>query len=301
MILGYARPGLPNAIRQKGSRKMALVKASEIYKEMDRKKASVIGFNCFNYESIAWAIEAAEEVGVPVLLCHYVGMYDRISPESFAEVTRIEAAKVKVPVCMHLDHGDTFENVMRAIHAGFLSVMIDCSAMSFDDNVKGVSDVVRVAHAMGVDVEAELGHVGQAANVEDYDDASAYTSPDDAKRFIELTRADSLAVAVGNAHGLYAKEPNLDMDLISRLDQSIDAPLVMHGGTGIPDDQLLEAFRRGVSKLNVGTEYFMQYREAFVKGAEGAKDALETQTNAKKILMEYLRAKLIFSQSGGVK
>jgi ketose-bisphosphate aldolase len=277
---------------------MALAKSSTIYQEMIGKQAAVIGFNCFNYESIAWAIEAADEVNVPVMVALANSMFDRISPEAFSAIAEKEAAKTRVPVICHLDHGYSFAAVMRAIKAGFWSVMIDCSSLPLEENIINVKEVVKAAHAMGVDVEAELGHVGSAAIPSDYENAENYTSVDDAARYTELTGIDSLAIAVGNAHGLYVREPKLDLERVSRLFELTSKPLVMHGGTDIPDNQLLESFRRGVCKVNIGTEFFLANYDAVQAAfAECDRDILDVQDVAKSKIMPYLRRKLLFSQN----
>lgn len=235
---------------------MALEKLSTILREVDQKGTAAIAFDCMHYESIAWLINAAEELQLPVIVMLYPAMSRFIPLEAFAAITKAMAAKVKVPVGLHLDHCESFETIMGAIKAGFTSVMIDGSKLPFDENVAATREIVKTAHALGVDVEAELGRVGTAANKGDFQDKDRYTTVDEATRFTEKTGVDALAIAFGSAHGFYVETPKLDFQRLSEINAAIDTPLVLHGGTGIPDDQLQQAFKLGINKLNVGTEYF---------------------------------------------
>jgi ketose-bisphosphate aldolase len=233
---------------------MALEKVSEILKDADKRGTAVIAFDTFNFESIKWLIEAAEESQTPVISMLYPALKAHIPFEVYAQTVKSLAAKVKIPIGLHLDHCREYDEVLAAIHAGFTSVMIDGSALPYEENVKITSKVVEAAHAMGIDVEAELGLVGFANNTDDFQNTSHYTKPEDAKDFIEKTGVDSLAVAFGSAHGVYIAEPKLDLELLKRINAVTDTPLVLHGGTGIPDDQIMSSFRLGINKLNVGTE-----------------------------------------------
>ena len=234
---------------------MALVKISEILKEAQKGKYAVTAFDTFNYETINWAIEAAAELKTPVIAMLVDEMADYIPATTFAAIVRTLAERSEYPVGMMLDHGHSFEYAMECLKAGFSSIMVDFSADDFEENVRKTKEVVKVAHAMGVDVEAELGHVGNAGNLEDFTDDSGFTSPELAKKFVEETGCDVLAIAFGSAHGNYVKEPKLDMDRLEAIRKVVDIPLVLHGGTGIPDAQIKEAVSKGICKLNVGTGY----------------------------------------------
>ena len=234
---------------------MSLVKISEILKEAQAGKYAVTAFDTFNYETINWVINAAAELKTPAIVMLVDEMADYIPAAAFAAIARTLAEKSDYPVGMMLDHGHSFSYAMECLKAGFTSIMVDFSAYDFEENVKMTKEIVKVAHAMGVDVEAELGHVGNAGNLEDFADDNGYTSPELAKQFVEMTECDVLAIAFGSAHGNYVKEPSLDMERLDAIRRVVDIPLVLHGGTGIPDSQIKEAIRRGICKLNVGTGY----------------------------------------------
>lgn len=234
---------------------MPLVKVSEILKEADKGGYAVTAFDTFNFETINWVIEAAAELKTATIIMIYPEMTEYIRVDTFAQIVKTLAAKSEYPVGLMLDHGDSYELAMQCLKAGFTSIMVDFSSYEFEENVRRTREVVKAAHAMGVDVEAELGHVGNADTLEDFADDSGYTSPELAKQFVELTECDVLAIAFGNAHGNYVREPKLDMERLDAIKREVSVPLVLHGGTGIPDSQIKEAVKRGIRKLNVGTGY----------------------------------------------
>lgn len=234
---------------------MPLVKVSEILKEADKGGYAVTAFDTFNFETINWVIEAAAELKTATIIMIYPEMTEYIRVDTFAQIVKTLAAKSEYPVGLMLDHGDSYELAMQCLKAGFTSIMVDFSSCEFEENVRRTREVVKAAHAMGVDVEAELGHVGNADTLEDFADDSGYTSPELAKQFVELTECDVLAIAFGSAHGNYVREPKLDMERLDAIKREVSVPLVLHGGTGIPDSQIKEAVKRGIRKLNVGTGY----------------------------------------------
>lgn len=234
---------------------MPLVKACDILKEADKGGYAVTAFDTFNFETISLVIQTAEELKTPTIIMIYPDMTEYIPVDTFAVITQSLAAKSPYPVGLMLDHGDSFELAMRCLRAGFTSLMVDFSALDYEENVAQTKRVVDIAHAMGVDVEAELGHVGDAARAEDFADDSGYTDPALARDFVEKTGCDVLAIAFGSAHGNYVREPKLDMDRLKAIRAQVDIPLVLHGGTGIPDAQIKEAVQLGIRKLNVGTGY----------------------------------------------
>lgn len=234
---------------------MPLVKVSEILKEADKGGYAVTAFDTFNFETINWVIEAAAELKTATIVMIYPEMTEYISVDTFARIVETLAAKSEYPVGLMLDHGDSYELAMQCLKAGFTSIMVDFSSCEFEENVRRTREVVKAAHAMGVDVEAELGHVGNADTLADFADDSGYTSPGLAKQFVERTECDVLAIAFGSAHGNYVREPKLDMERLDAIKREVSIPLVLHGGTGIPDSQIREAVKRGIRKLNVGTGY----------------------------------------------
>jgi ketose-bisphosphate aldolase len=203
----------------------------------------------------------------------YASTMDRPNARALAAYIRTRAEDSPVPVSLMLDHGRSFEECVRAIHYGCTDVMYDGSKLSFEENVETTRAVVRAAHAVGVPVEAELGHVGRGADYEDLDVRRlGYTNPDDAARFVKQTGVDYLAVAIGTAHGLYRSEPQLDMELLSEIRARVEVPLVLHGGSGVTEEQFREAIRRGISKINVATDLYVTAGRRLVAaaGAEGA-------------------------------
>lgn len=204
-------------------------------------------FNAVNVEMARAVIETAEELRAPVMLGTAEVLLPAMGLERVAEYLIPMAKKASVPVCVHYDHGLTFEKCMEALKLGFSSIMYDCSTASYEENVERVAEMVKICHAMGVTVEGELGHVGDNAGSGKLDNPSDYfTDPD--------TAVDSLAIAVGNAHGDYAFPPKLDFERIRVISEKADLPLVLHGGSGLSDCDFRKAVKLGVSKVNIFTD-----------------------------------------------
>lgn len=206
--------------------------------------------NVFNRETIEAAYQAATELRAPVILdVHGVhGVYE------CAEIARFfDKRYPQVPTALNLDHGGAYELIISAIHAGFSSVMVDRSTCPYGQNAAEVREIVRIAHAVGISVEAELGHVGQGDEYDQTRDAGL-TRPEEAVRYIEETGADCLAVAVGTSHGMYKGTPKIDFDLLDVLTREVPVPLVLHGGSGTGDDNLQNAIRHGIQKINLNTD-----------------------------------------------
>ena len=277
---------------------MAFEKVSTILKDADAKRTAVLAYDCFNFESIAWLVEAGEELGIPVIVMLYPGLMESIPAHVFAAITKAMAKKVKIPVGLHLDHCDSYETILGTIRDGFTSVMIDGSKLEYAENVRVTCEIVKAAHALGIDVEAELGKVGTAANKGDFKNEDLYTTAAQAADFVAKTKVDSLAIAIGSAHGWYVETPKLSMPRLKEINNAIDTPLVLHGGTGIPEDQLKDSFRLGINKLNVGTEYFAIFYST-IKDYQQLKDKKESfaalQSYQKKVIKEYLRNKLLLT------
>lgn len=201
-----------------------------------------------NEHSVRAILNAAEEKNSPVIL---ISLF-KVNPDinMWGRIVEDMALRVSVPVALCQDHGGTFGEAMRAIHAGFTDVMVDRSSLPFDENAGQVAEIVRVAHACGVGVEAELGYVG-IGTVDD----SLYTQPDQAVKFCELTGCDALAVAIGTTHGVYKNgNPHLELELLKELDEVVPVPLVLHGGSGTGDDALAMASKMGITKLNLSND-----------------------------------------------
>lgn len=231
----------------------------EVLSEGKARGMAIGAFNAVTSECAIAILEAAEELDVPVIMMHAqchepVAPLDRIGPMMLAMA---KASKAKV--CVHLDHGEDYAYCKRAIDMGFNSVMIDCSAAPYEQNIAGVTKVAEYAHARGVDVEAELGALpqregGGAAHV---NPADLYTKAELVPEFVSRTGCDALAIAFGTAHGLYKSKPVLNTDIITGVGAVTDVPLVMHGGSGISDEQYREVIARGISKINYYT--YMSY------------------------------------------
>lgn len=247
-----------------------LASLKEVCEEARNRGIAVGSFNTPNIESLIAVLEAAEKLGLPVIIAHAqchesVMPLDRIAPCMVA-LARESSAKV----CVHLDHGEDFDYVKRAIDYGFTSVMIDYSTLSYEDNLSGTKEVVEYAHAKGVDVEAELGALPQRegggdTNVKPED---LYTRPELVEDFVGKTNVDALAIAFGTAHGIYKTKPILNFDIITEVAKKTSVPLVMHGGSGISHEEYKEVIRRGITKINYYT--YMAY-----EGYRAAKEMTE--------------------------
>ena len=242
-----------------------------------RKGAYGVGFfNALNLEMARAVIETAEELRSPVL----VGIAEVQLPvtglELAADCLIPMAERASVPVCVHYDHGLSFEKCMEALHLGFTSVMYDCSTAPYEDNVASVAEMARICHAVGVTVEGELGHVGDNEGAGKLERPSDYyTDPDVAADFVRRTGIDALAVAVGNAHGDYKFPPKLDFERIETIARITGLPLVLHGGSGLADSDFREAVRRGVCKVNIFTDLDKAGKAGVEAGlAAGAKSAM---------------------------
>lgn len=235
---------------------ISMKEAMDIAKE---KHIAIGAFNGTTSESALAILEAAEELDVPVIFMHAevhepIAPLDRIGPMMIAMA---KASKAKVVV--HLDHGTDFDYCKRAIDMGFNSVMIDYSTKQYEDNIKGTKEVVDYAHAKGVSVEAELGALPNKEDEtnKDINPEDLYTKPELVNDFINRTGADILAIAFGTAHGLYKTKPILNMDIISKIREVSDIPLVMHGGSGVSEQEYKEVIKRGINKINYYT--YMSY------------------------------------------
>ena len=234
---------------------MGLMDVKSILKMADENRFAAAAIDVFDYQSAHWVVEAAERENMPVLLMFYPDMSWFIPFSTMAAIAVDLARQAKVPVGVHLDHGKSYEIAVGGIAAGFPSIMYDGSARPFEENLSVTASVVKCAHLLGVDVEAELGTVGQGSK-EDFCNEELYTKPEMARDFVAGTGVDSLAVAIGNSHGHYVCEPHLDIRRLDEINKTIDTPLVLHGGSGIPAEQMIESVKYGINKVNIGTEFF---------------------------------------------
>ncbi len=222
---------------------------------------AVGAFNAENMEMIRAIIAAAEELKAPVMIQTTPGTVRYASLETYAAIVKAEAEKVSVPVCLHLDHGESYEMAVKAIQVGYSSVMIDGSKLPLEENIALSKRVADVGRACGVPVEAELGRVGGKEDDTESKD-SAYTDPAEAKRFVEETGVDSLAIGIGTAHGVYKVKPVLNTPRISEVKEVVDVPLVLHGSSGLSDEDVRDCVKRGMCKVNFATELRQEYLKA---------------------------------------
>lgn len=250
-----------------------LVNMNEILAKAREGQYGVGFFNAVNVEMARAVIETAEELNAPVILGTAEILLPAMSLERVAEYLIPMAKKARVPVCVHYDHGLTFEKCMEALQLGFTSIMYDCSTDSYEDNVAKVSQMVKICHAMGVTVEGELGHVGDNEDAAAGDDPSAFfTDIGLSKDFVDRTGVDALAVAVGNAHGDYKFPPKLDFDRIAAISECTGTPLVLHGGSGLSDEDFRIAVQKGICKVNIFTDIDKAGKAGIEEGlAAGAK------------------------------
>jgi len=226
-------------------------------------KFAVPAFNISDYSMMNGIFEASEEKQAPVIIAIHPDELKHTGTEIVKAIIE-KAHKATVPVCIHLDHGATFEQVMLAIQSGFTSVMIDGSSLSFEDNIAVCKKVAEAAHAVNVSVEGELGTIGSTdAQAEAGANTIIYTDPDAAVKFVEATGVDTLAIAIGTSHGIYPKgmKPELKLDLLKVIKSKVSIPLVLHGGSNNPDAEIGQSVTLGVNKINISSDIKVAYYE----------------------------------------
>lgn len=239
---------------------MSLVTSEKMLLDAQKGSYAVGAFNVENMEMVKAVIAAAEELRAPVMLQTTPSTVKYGSLETFAALVTAEAKKATVPVCLHLDHGNSFELAVQAMKAGYTSVMIDGSKLDFEGNIEITKKTADAARALDIPCEAELGKVG--GKEDDLEaEADTNTDPQEAKEFAERTGVTSLAVAIGTAHGFYVGTPVLDKERLSEIRKVVEIPLVLHGASGLSDDEVRECVKRGICKVNFATEL----REAYSK------------------------------------
>lgn len=258
-----------------------LVTGKEILEKADREGYAVGAFNVNNMEIVQAIVEAAEEENSPVILQASQGGLKYAGIEYIAVLAKLAAERAKVPVAVHLDHGTDFDQVMLCIRHGFTSVMIDGSKYSLEDNIAITKKVIDVARAVGVSVEAELGKIGGVEDHVKVDEKDAtFTDPQEALTFVKETGVDSLAIAIGTAHGQYKGEPKLDFDRLKKIKELVKIPVVLHGASGVPDDAIRKAVELGVCKINIDTDI----RLSFTKGVRDVVTNKPNEYDPRKLL-----------------
>ena len=264
-----------------------LVTTMEMLKEARKNHYGVGVFNVENLEFVMAILAAAEETKSPVITQTTPGTIKSAGLDYFYGIVSAAAARASVPVALHLDHGDGFDRCMQAMKTGYTSVMIDGSHVPFEENIAVTAPVARVGRALGIPVEAELGKVG---GKEDdgplVEGENPYTDPDEALEFVERTGCTSLAIGVGTAHGIYHGTPHVQQDVVRAIAAKIDIPLVLHGTSGVPDEQVAEAIKNGISKVNYATELRQAYTKGFMAYMAENPDNFDPKKPAKQGMAE---------------
>ena len=283
---------------------MALVKMKDLLKRAEEKNIGCGAFSVGNMEMVKGAIRAAEELNTPIIL-QIAEVRLKNSPLHLMGPMMVQAAKeAKVDVAVHLDHGLKKETCLKALELGFSSIMYDCSTDSYEDNVRKVKEMADIAHSYGATIEGELGHVGDnpdsAEGSSHINPADFYTDPKMAKDFVDKTGVDALAIAVGTAHGAYKLPPKLDFERIHTIANTVDVPLVLHGGSGLTDNDFKRAIQEGISKINIFTDINVAAVEAEFRKFEtmnkGIIDLIPAAVEAVK--QETLKKMMLFSSNG---
>lgn len=253
-----------------------LVTGKEILDKANRGGYAVGAFNINNMEILQAVIETAEEENAPVIVSTSEGAISYAGIGYLSAMVRFAASKASVPVCLHLDHGTTYETIMQCIANGWTSVMIDGSHAPLEENILLTKEVVKVAHACNVSVEAELGRLGGVEdNISVSERDACFTDPEEALHFVEQTGVDSLAIAIGTAHGKYKGKPNLDMARLEKIKKMLQIPIVLHGASGVPEDQITRAIELGINKINIDTDLRLAFTEGIKSVIVGSPDVYD--------------------------
>ena len=268
-----------------------LVTLNDVLKDAQKKQYAVGLFNTTDSDMLDAAIEAAEELRSPIV----IGTAEVLLPHGELKLIApgiIAAAKrASVPVVVHLDHGLTFNRCIEALKLGFSSVMFDGSAYEWDENIRNTNEMVKIAHAFGASVEGEIGHVGLAATG-DNSDTDEYTTPKEAFDYIKATGVDALAVAIGTAHGAYKTKPKLDINRLHEIAMTVTTPLVLHGGSGLSDEDFRNTIKNGLAKVNIFTDLCIAGSTAMKRASEAGLDYLTTREVKKRAIKEAVKHKI---------
>lgn len=280
-----------------------LVSGKELFLAAKKGGYAVGAFNLNNMEILQAIIEAAEEENSPVFIQASQGGIKYAGIEYIAGMARIAAEKARVPIALNLDHGTSFTQVVQCVRHGFSAVMIDGSQHPFEENIAITQKCVEVAHPNGVSVEAELGKIGGVEDdiVVDAADAT-FTDPKQAAEFVERTNVDALAIAIGTAHGVYKGEPKLDFTRLAEIAAATDVPLVLHGASGISDEQIRKAVPHGITKINIDTDLRIAFSQAIkdvLANKPGEIDPRKILGPARDSMKEVARAKMRLFGSAG--
>lgn len=275
-----------------------LVNMKEMLNTAKEEGYGVIATDAWNSTSLKAMVEIAEETKTPIILSLAEVHLPYFTAKEMVELAKVYSKDTSVPMALHFDHGMTFDEIVKAIHAGFTSVMMDASSCDFEENVRRTKEIVKIAHAVNVSVEAEIGHVGGAEGGGDDGLGSMLTDPAEAVRFVEETGVDCLAVSVGTAHGLYKGVPKLDFERLEEIAKAVSVPLVLHGGSGSGDENLRKAVELGISKINVFSD-MLKTIEVNTEKADGL-FGLDREDIAKASVKECIQHYMKVFKSEGV-
>lgn len=277
---------------------MAIYTMKELLSDAREKNYGIGFFNAFNMDMASAVIRAAEECSSPVIIGPAESLQKYAELEDLMPVLLAQAAKAKVPVAVHLDHGYNFDYIMKAAVLGCGSVMYDGTREEqHSENVRKSAELARFCHAIGVGLECELGSVGGLSDETGNVDFTAYTDPNDAREFIEQTGADFLAVSIGTQHGVYKATPKLDLNRLAEIHAAVDVPLVLHGGSGLSDDDFRNTIAGGIRKVNVFTDIILAAKAAI--RADMDESYGDAMLRAQAVMTEAAKAKIrVFGSEG---
>ncbi len=280
-----------------------LVTMKEILQDAHKNGYAAGAFNVNNMEILQAVIAAADELSAPVIIQTSEGALKYAGADYLALLVHHAAKKTKVPVALHLDHGTHFEAVMECIANGWTSVMFDGSHFELEENISNTKKIVEIAHGAGITVEAELGRLSGVEEHISVSEADAiYTNPAEAKRFVDETGVDSLAIAIGTAHGKYKGEPKLDLNRLSEIKALINMPVVLHGASGVPADAIKEAVKRGVNKINIDTDVRVALTDGIHEAFNADPDVFDPRKylgRGRELMIEVVKSKIELFGSAG--
>ncbi|WP_436513279.1 tagatose bisphosphate family class II aldolase [Clostridium thermobutyricum] len=280
-----------------------ILSTREMLKKAQKEGYAVPAFNIHNLETLQVIVETANELKSPVILAGTPSTIEYAGGDYLVSMAKVASEKYDIPIAIHLDHFEDVEKIKGYVREGFNSTMIDASHEAYKDNIRIVSEVVEYAHKFDATVEAELGRLGGQEDdlVVDEKDAM-YTNPEQARDFVEKTGIDSLAVAIGTAHGLYKGKAKLDFDRLKEIRAKVDVPLVLHGASDVPDELVKKAIELGICKVNIATDLKIPFSDAvkrYFNDNPNANDPRKYMTPGKEAMKEVVKHKILLCGSNG--
>lgn len=278
-----------------------MINSKELLLHAQKNRYAVPAFNCHNLETIQVIVEVANKLRSPVIIAGTPGTFDYAGRDYIQAIVETAAKKYNIPIVLHLDHHTKIEDIKASLELGTKSVMIDASHHPYEENIEVVKNIVEMSHKFGATVEAELGILGgQEDDLIVNEKDSKYTNPQQAVDFVKRTGIDSLAVAIGTAHGLYKEEPKLDFERLEEIRSLVDIPLVLHGASGVPEEAVKKAISLGITKVNIATElkipFSSKLREYLINHPE-ENDPRKYMKDAKKAMAKVVKEKILMCMS----